>query len=281
MVFGAVLAASLSLTQSAALAPAECVPSHPAPSISQICLAEAASKRAQSAPPGSAERMRELDTPADHYRRASDIGTSDIQLRALIGLAQVFDTAGLNEPGRREGVLRELMALVPGNPRFAFDLAALQELQGFIEASEDTLLITRQAHAANIEVYRRLAQFYARRVTSLTAASREQQPPPAPGPPLQRDADGVYRLGSGLPPPRRMGVAVYPEDAKAAGISGAVQTEIVIDEAGRVVDAKVIRSVPLLDEAALNAVREWQFQPAAFNGKPIPIRMTVTVQFTP
>jgi protein TonB len=48
-----------------------------------------------------------------------------------------------------------------------------------------------------------------------------------------------------------------------------------------VVDAKVIRSVPLLDEAALNAVREWQFQPAAFNGKPIPIRMTVTVQFTP
>ena len=113
MVLGAVLAASLTLTQSAALAPADCVPSHPAPSVSQICLAEAASKRAQSAPPGSAERMRELDTPADHYRRASDIGTSDIQLRALIGLAQVFDTAGLNEPGRREGVLRELIALVP------------------------------------------------------------------------------------------------------------------------------------------------------------------------
>ena len=281
MVLGAVLATSLTLTQSASLAPADCVPSTPTPSIAQVCLAEAASKRAQSAPPGSAERLRELDTAADHYRRASDIGTSDIQLRALLGLAQVYDTAGLNEPGRREGVLRELIALVPEEPRFAFDLAALQESQGFIEASEDTLLTTRQAHATNIEVYRRLAQFYARRVTVLTAATREQQPPPAPGPPLQRDADGVYRLGTGLPPPRRMGVAVYPEDAKAAGINGAVLTEIVIDETGKVVDAKVIRSVPLLDEAALNAVREWQFQPAAFNGKPIPIRMTVTVQFAP
>ena len=268
MVFGAVLAASLSLAQSAALAPADCVPSNPTPAITQLCLAEAASRRG------------ELETAAGHYRRASDIGTSDIQLRALIGLAQVYDTAGLNEPGLREGVLRELIALVPEDPRFAFDLAALQESQGLVEASEDTLLTTRQAHPANIEVYRRLAQFYARRVTSLNAAAREQQPAAAPGPPLQRDADGVYRIGSGLPPPRRMGVAVYPEDAKAAGIEGNVQTEIVVDETGTVVDAKVWGSVPLLDEAALNAVREWQFQPASFNGKPIPVRMTVTVQFT-
>ena len=102
--------------------------------------------------------------------------------------------------------------------------------------------------------------------------------------PDSSDRPTVHRRrkrASGSPPSRRIGLAVYPEDAKAAGIKGVVQIEIVIDETGKVIDAQVIRSVPLLDAAALTAVREWQFQPAAFNGKPIPIRMTFTVQFTP
>ncbi len=277
MVFGTVLVALLTLTQTVAPAAVECIPSSPTPAMAQLCLADAAFTRAAGAT-SSTERTREFEAAADLYRRASDLGRTDVQVRALGTLAEVFDVERLNDPGRREGVLRELIALVPDDPRFAFELAALQESQGSIDASEDTLLTARQAHPTNVEAYRRLAQFYARRVTSLNAPD---QAPAAPLKPLQRDPDGVYRLGSGLPPPRRMGVAVYPDDAKAAGIKGAVQTEIVIDETGKVVDARVIRSVPLLDEAAVTAVREWQFQPAVFNGKPIPIRMTVTVQFAP
>ena len=279
MVFATILVALLTLTQTVAPATVECIPSSPTPAMAQLCLADAAFTRAAGAT-AETERTREFEAAADRYRRASDLGTTDVQVRALSRLAEVFDAERLNDPGRREGVLRELIALAPDDSRFAFELAALQESQGLIDASEDTLLTARQAHPANVEAYRRLAQFYARRVTSLNSAGRDQAAAAA-GAPLQRDPDGVYRLGSGLPPPRRMGVAVYPDDAKAAGIKGTVQTEIVIDETGRVVDARVIRSVPLLDEAAVAAVREWQFQPATFNGKPIPIRMTVTVQFAP
>ena len=49
---------------------------------------------------------------------------------------------------------------------------------------------------------------------------------------------------------------------------------------GAVKDAKVLRSIPLLDQAALDAVRQWQFTPTLLNGVPGPVIMTVTVQFT-
>ena len=49
---------------------------------------------------------------------------------------------------------------------------------------------------------------------------------------------------------------------------------------GRVKDAKVLRSIPLLDQAALDAVKQWQFTPTLLNGVPVPVIMTVTVQFT-
>jgi hypothetical protein len=49
---------------------------------------------------------------------------------------------------------------------------------------------------------------------------------------------------------------------------------------GKVADAKVLRSIPLLDSAALDAVRQWEFTPTLLNGVPVPVIMTVTVNFT-
>jgi TonB family protein len=72
----------------------------------------------------------------------------------------------------------------------------------------------------------------------------------------------------------------YPEDAKAAGVQGVVIAEATISAEGRVEDARVLRSIPLLDQAALDALRQWEFTPTLLNGTPIPIIMTVTVQFT-
>jgi protein TonB len=45
-------------------------------------------------------------------------------------------------------------------------------------------------------------------------------------------------------------------------------------------DARVLRSIPLLDQAALDAVNQWEFTPTLLNGVPVPVIMTVTVQFT-
>ena len=53
-----------------------------------------------------------------------------------------------------------------------------------------------------------------------------------------------------------------------------------IDTDGRVAQAEVLRSVPLLDAAALDAVRQWTYRPTLLNGSPVAVVMTVTVQFT-
>ena len=59
-----------------------------------------------------------------------------------------------------------------------------------------------------------------------------------------------------------------------------VPCEVVINESGDVGDAKVVRSIPLLDDAALKAARDWHFEPTMVNGQAVPVRMTVTVNFS-
>jgi protein TonB len=56
--------------------------------------------------------------------------------------------------------------------------------------------------------------------------------------------------------------------------------EALIGESGKVQDARVLRSIPLLDQAALDAVRQWAFTPTLVNGSAVPVIMTVTVNFT-
>ena len=63
-------------------------------------------------------------------------------------------------------------------------------------------------------------------------------------------------------------------------MSGVVILEAVIGVDGRVADAKVLRSIPLLDQAAVDAVRQWVYTPTLLNGVPVPVIMTVTVNFT-
>jgi periplasmic protein TonB len=58
----------------------------------------------------------------------------------------------------------------------------------------------------------------------------------------------------------------YPQEAFVKRIEGTVELEILIDEAGRVVEARVVKSIPLLDAAAIETVRAWLFAPAIKNG---------------
>jgi protein TonB len=63
-------------------------------------------------------------------------------------------------------------------------------------------------------------------------------------------------------------------------VQGVVIMEIVIGADGKVAEAHVLRSIPLLDQAAIDAVMQWEFTPTLLNGQPVPIIMTATVQFT-
>ena len=72
---------------------------------------------------------------------------------------------------------------------------------------------------------------------------------------------------------------VYPVIAQQARVEGMVIIEAIVGVDGRVTEAHVLRSKPLLDEAALAAVRQWEFTPTTLNGVPVPVIMTVTVNF--
>ena len=73
---------------------------------------------------------------------------------------------------------------------------------------------------------------------------------------------------------------IYPQEALDARVSGMVIIEAVIDTQGNTRAAKVLRSIPMLDQAATEAVNQWRFQPTLLNGVAVPVIMTVTVNFT-
>src|SRR5262249_14312621 len=73
---------------------------------------------------------------------------------------------------------------------------------------------------------------------------------------------------------------VYPSDAQAARVQGVVIIEALIDESGSVANARILRSIPSLDQAALGAVSQWRFATTELNGRPAGVIMTVTVNFT-
>jgi len=109
--------------------------------------------------------------------------------------------------------------------------------------------------------------------TGIVALS-EPPPPPAPTAPM--------RVNQGIRQPAKVRDAqpIYPVIAQSARVQGVVILEAVIGVDGRVREARVLRSIPLLDQAALDAVRQWVYTPTLLNGVPVPIVMTVTVTFT-
>ena len=91
----------------------------------------------------------------------------------------------------------------------------------------------------------------------------------------------AVRVGGDIREPRKVVDVppVYPEMALKAHVEGIVIIEATIDERGRVRDATVLRGVPVLDEAALEAVRQWIYTPTLLDGVPRPVIMTITVRF--
>ncbi len=88
--------------------------------------------------------------------------------------------------------------------------------------------------------------------------------------------------GSDVPAPRRTKTVLpeYPPAAQAQGIRGIVILDVVIDTEGRVASAEILRSIPGLDEAALAAVRKWEFEVTKVDGKPVSVRLNVPITFT-
>ncbi len=104
------------------------------------------------------------------------------------------------------------------------------------------------------------------------------KPPPTVDPPSPA---GPVTVGGEITPPRkRVHVnPVYPRVALKARVEGTVVLQAVIDAVGNVVNLKVLDSIPLLDGAALEAVRQWKYEPTYLNGRAVPVVMSVNVTF--
>ena len=116
-------------------------------------------------------------------------------------------------------------------------------------------------------------------VTGGIVGGLDAAPPPPPPPP---PPPAPVRVGGNIKPPTKVKDVrpVYPAIAQSARVQGVVIVEATIGPDGRVTEAKVLRSIPLLDAAALDAVKQWQFTPTLLNGQAVPVIMTVTVNFT-
>jgi TonB family protein len=320
VLLAAVLAAALALPRSAAQEPAPKTPPAPdcqkllmtgaGPGVMQLCQGETEMRLAAAAAADPDERRKRLASAAAEFERAAgSLRDLNLKIYAVEALIRLFGETNLNEPREVEQALRLLIPLMPGNSSPLRRIANLEEAQGLIDAAENTLLTARQQVPDDVEVYRALSQFYGRRAQQIStanvpqgrhgepvvepqsepvaepqrepAAERQSEPnAPSGGP----DAEGYYSIGGDIPPPAPMSPRVPAQrspEADAAGVTGIVVVEIRIDETGGVTGAKIVRSVPLLDESAVAAVKEWRFAPTIVEGRAVPVKMTVTVNFAP
>ncbi|MGH9312832.1 MAG: TonB family protein [Vicinamibacterales bacterium] len=90
------------------------------------------------------------------------------------------------------------------------------------------------------------------------------------------------RVGGNVRPPTRIKHVnpIFPDVARQARVQGVVILEVTVGTYGEVTGACVLRSIPTLDQAAVDAVRQWEFEPTLLNGQPVPVIMTVTVNFS-
>jgi protein TonB len=94
-------------------------------------------------------------------------------------------------------------------------------------------------------------------------------------------AEEPVRVGGEVQPPKKVKDVPpeYPTTARNARVQGTVILEAVIDSRGVVADVRILKSIPLLDEAAVEAVKQWRYQATLLNGQAVPVVMTVTVNF--
>ena len=123
---------------------------------------------------------------------------------------------------------------------------------------------------------------------SVVAAPPEPEvasPPPitiAPYPPpdeaLPKFGDYVYV--EELPEAITKVAPEYPTTCREAGVEGTVMVQALVGKDGRVKDTRIVKSIPMLDEAAVAAVRQWVFKPALSHDQPVAIWVAVPVKFS-
>lgn len=91
---------------------------------------------------------------------------------------------------------------------------------------------------------------------------------------------GEYVYVEELPEAITKSTPAYPDIAREAGVDGTVMVQALVGKDGKVHDTKVVKSIPMLDQAAVAAVKQWVFKPALSNNKPVAVWVAVPVRFS-
>ena len=166
--------------------------------------------------------------------------------------------AGEQTAPPNEAQLRVLIQVNPSDVAAHLDLARLYVEQGRLDEAYELLA-------------RGLALVSEARQAQLGEGVVDAPPVNAP-----------LRIGGDIAAPAKIRDVrpVYPQEARDANVQGIVIVEAIINRDGSVRDAQVLRSVDMLDDAALDAVLQWRYTPTLHNGEPVEVIMTVTVNFT-
>jgi TonB family protein len=164
----------------------------------------------------------------------------------------------------------ELTQLSPGEYGLTISLSGFRTARGSV----------------NVKAGMKSAVTFEMAIGSLTETVSVRAPAPVavsqPPRPADASVGTPIRVGGEIQAPRKIHDVqpVYPADANAAGMEGDIHIEAVITRDGSVAGARVVQGVPLLNQAALQAVRQWRFTPTTLNGVPTEVSMTVRVSFS-
>lgn len=207
----------------------------------------------------------------EEYSVAGEIGPSGLGIVLPGGLVQLFDSRGdkLFRDASAVSVIPVHGGAGGGGGNQSFDAMERMQVASAIRSTEMNA-VRRPAGGQGGLGFSSSVSMSIGPVTPATA------PVPAP-----RAPEAPVRVGGNIRTPRRIQdrQPVLPETARQAGVRGVVILEITIGPDGAVNDAKILNSIPLLDQAALDAVRGWRYEPTLLNGTPVPVIMTVTVNF--
>lgn len=215
-------------------------------------------------------RLRELERA---QRLAFERGPANPDLLAI-----QQETARLNDQlARDQETLQRAARLSESAARLAQAESALRAARAAEQLARDQ----EAERAARDERVRALAE---RGLIAPSEAQRILSPAPNQRPLVSPSGKTPIRVtdtpGVQPPTPTRKVDPQHPLVAMQARVSGTVVLEVLVDERGNVADARVARSIPLLDQAALDAVKQWQFRPALLKGEAVPVIVQIEMTFT-
>lgn len=240
-------------------------------------------------------------------RSLSHIEVPESLERAIAATREAIDLLGRRDPllGRAHFQLGDLLLMGSGAEALAEAEAAYADAAGVGDdyraralASLAVVRVRRKHYAEAVEAAKQAididpaGQAGGQARSAICRARSERYPapmPPFPGSLAKTrpageapDSGEPLRLQGEVQRPRAVYSAppVYTEAARKARLQGVVIVEAVIDESGCVVEAKILKGMPMgLDRAAIEAIRSWVFEPATLEGNPVKVYYTLTVNF--